>query len=432
MNVPWIRRTLLAMTTANIVLLSACASPPTEADGRRMIDQLIQNSANGLITLVRFAKTNGNQGEVLGVKTYEMDYEADIEFLNDAWWGGPSLNLDGASAFSASPYRGKAFDPGVFMKAQVHKGQRVRVQGSVLFSATEKGWVAEQLGAVKTSQIAGPQAASTGEASANTSLSGRRCAEFTVAHPLPKAPWYDRIRGRSVSIAAGLPDHELPVTPTGGPVGSIAYLNTGEICVGATAVLSVTEVTTSPAEYYVGLSPTSDPNGVRILGLGEVDQGITYAWVVHPDSVRPLSGDLLAGYHESPASSSLKFILTSDEWAAANERGPGKYWSPDGRFLLLRAWTSTSGLLMIDLREKTVRFISLEGLLHGSAERNCWALAMRADSLKWIAPDVMQMPIHYLLESEGGPTTEQACTKPWDTAATVLVDLSRGSASRLR
>src|SRR2546429_307019 len=77
-----------AMAWCLCASLSACSSKPTAEDGRAAVENQIRQSSHGLIHLVDFKKTNGEVGEVLGVRAYEMAYQADIEFLGDAWWAG--------------------------------------------------------------------------------------------------------------------------------------------------------------------------------------------------------------------------------------------------------------------------------------------------------------------------------------------------------
>lgn len=124
------------------VLSMACSSKPREADGKEEVERQIAHSSRGLIRLVKFAKTNGKQGEVSGVKVYEMQYEAEIEFLGEALWGGAAHLLGGSMTFDAHPYTGSLADLGAGPgRTVVHKGERRRVNGALTFEKWESGWV---------------------------------------------------------------------------------------------------------------------------------------------------------------------------------------------------------------------------------------------------------------------------------------------------
>src|SRR5438128_318003 len=81
----------LVVALGLLVLLSDCSgkpssSVPSEADGRKAVENTMSQSSHGLVRLLSFAKTNGKTGEVSGVKSYEMEYRAELEFLAEAWY----------------------------------------------------------------------------------------------------------------------------------------------------------------------------------------------------------------------------------------------------------------------------------------------------------------------------------------------------------
>ncbi|MBI4713341.1 MAG: hypothetical protein HY762_08600, partial [Planctomycetes bacterium] len=54
---------------------------PSDDDGRKIIEKTIQENSNGRINLLGFKKTDGQKMEVIGVKVYEMQFEAEIKYV---------------------------------------------------------------------------------------------------------------------------------------------------------------------------------------------------------------------------------------------------------------------------------------------------------------------------------------------------------------
>lgn len=77
---------------------------------------------------------------MFGVKVYQMDYEAEIEFLGDARWHAQL----GENNFQAERYQAPrpwAFDWGALGTGRVvRSGQRERATGQLVFERTERGW----------------------------------------------------------------------------------------------------------------------------------------------------------------------------------------------------------------------------------------------------------------------------------------------------
>lgn len=129
------QRSYVACCLALLVGLASGCGPgkPSEADGRRVVEGRINKSGNGLIELIAFAKTNAKEMEAFGMRTYEMEFRAEITFRADARWGGQ---------FSARRFdpNAQGFDPFGFLATQVQAGERKTVTGTLEFELTERGW----------------------------------------------------------------------------------------------------------------------------------------------------------------------------------------------------------------------------------------------------------------------------------------------------
>jgi len=136
-----VARTFFALCAA--ALLAACSGPPSESDGRSALESKVQAQSNGLIKVASFQKTNGVAREFGGVKAYELDYTAEIEFTDDCMWGGGGpFGWDGSFEAARGQPRGAldSFNPKYFGKQAAKKGQRQKVTGKFAFEKTERGW----------------------------------------------------------------------------------------------------------------------------------------------------------------------------------------------------------------------------------------------------------------------------------------------------
>jgi len=123
--------------TMILALLLGCSSAPSASDGEKLLADTIQKQSKGLIKLASFNKTNGQSGEVMGVKIYSMEYEGEIEFLEDCFWGG---FLGGFEAVKPQPGYWGDFGNRMGGRSPAKKGQHEKIKGKIQFEKTEKGW----------------------------------------------------------------------------------------------------------------------------------------------------------------------------------------------------------------------------------------------------------------------------------------------------
>lgn len=78
-----------------------------------------------------------------GIKAYEFDYSAEIEFMDDCMWGGGGpFGWNGSFAANRGQPNGglDSFNPAYFGKQPAKKGQRQKLCGKFQFEKTERGW----------------------------------------------------------------------------------------------------------------------------------------------------------------------------------------------------------------------------------------------------------------------------------------------------
>jgi hypothetical protein len=118
------------------LFLFGCGGPPSVSEGRKLIEDKIQTGSSKYVKLISFDKTNGIDRNNGNTKLYELDYVAEIEFLDNCNWN--------SSTFEATAYR--APDPNLIMDLPeagwrvAEKGVRTKVNGKLMLEMTEKGW----------------------------------------------------------------------------------------------------------------------------------------------------------------------------------------------------------------------------------------------------------------------------------------------------
>lgn len=114
---------LIAYPALAILLLAAigCGSKPSEQDALREVSKWFNNLAK----VTDFKKIDGKSMEVNGVRQYEMEYEAKLEFTDDSF----EQTLEGVKTGQSS-------------ETSQHrtKGECKNLRGFIKFEQTENGW----------------------------------------------------------------------------------------------------------------------------------------------------------------------------------------------------------------------------------------------------------------------------------------------------
>lgn len=103
--------------------------------------------------LIYFRKTNAQKREGKnGIKFYQLEYEAEIEFQEDCKWLTDMLHIfdNTHSSFKTAPVQKQAESEGEFWGGWLNsttqpgeeykKGARVKFPGLITFEKAEKGW----------------------------------------------------------------------------------------------------------------------------------------------------------------------------------------------------------------------------------------------------------------------------------------------------
>lgn len=112
----------------------------------KLLREKIQNESKGLIKLVKFSKTNGQEINILGMPLYKVEYDASIEFLDDCFWGNFYLDFGEGYKWKGNFNTYNSRPPSIMgiPPPETHeageKGKRTEVKGDLILEKTEKGW----------------------------------------------------------------------------------------------------------------------------------------------------------------------------------------------------------------------------------------------------------------------------------------------------
>jgi hypothetical protein len=124
-----------------LLLLLGCSSGPSSSAAEEFLREKINKESEGRIKLVSFSKTNGQEAAPMGIPSYKLDYEAEIEFLDDCRWGTASGSNWRGDFYVFPAEQGPGYFGGLYPPfRQATKGSRTKVLGSVIFQKTEAGW----------------------------------------------------------------------------------------------------------------------------------------------------------------------------------------------------------------------------------------------------------------------------------------------------
>lgn len=125
---------LIALTAIFLVCTAAFG---LTGKAESTLSKEIESESGGNIHLSDFRKTDGQSGEVLGVKAYNLQFKGEITFSSDGIWvsqNGPNLTFN----FSKTPLgAGYAFQ---CVQTQIHTGDRVKIIGAMTGQKSENGW----------------------------------------------------------------------------------------------------------------------------------------------------------------------------------------------------------------------------------------------------------------------------------------------------
>jgi hypothetical protein len=131
---------LVFLLMATVALLVSCSSTPSSSDAQQIVQKQIEKFSQGRIKLVSFQKTNGQEGNLMGVKIYNLEYKCEIEFLDNCKWIPP---FGTAKLPKSQGFWDKFNDDmlsGMDGRRPMKKGQKADITNQIVFEKTEKGW----------------------------------------------------------------------------------------------------------------------------------------------------------------------------------------------------------------------------------------------------------------------------------------------------
>jgi hypothetical protein len=116
------------------------STPPLAADARHVLEQQMHEQSGGVMRLLSFEKTNGIERDLMGTRGYQIDYTAEVEFLDDCAWvaGGKWFGQNFAVIRDRSRATSQIME--LYDLEWVNKGSRRRFASSVMLEQAEHGW----------------------------------------------------------------------------------------------------------------------------------------------------------------------------------------------------------------------------------------------------------------------------------------------------
>lgn len=318
--------------------------------------------------------------------------------------------------------------------AMVDSGKWVVSEKPHSFRLYDDGWRLEKSQAERDADIQAKQSeasVSSGRGAAvaagPTPARGEagRCAEDSTGLP-PKKNFIRRVLDRWQQKHASYPD-SLVYVARGASVGTIRFLQSGEVCVGTSLASYTPALFRDSRSLAVALTAASAISGFRLLALMDTDWGFQAMWIVHPDSMTALSGDLLADYRMDAQGrlGGTGRAQISLGWPQSGN------WDPTGRVLAAPAgWGDVGGqMLVAGPGDSKARLINLQTTMQ--ADTRCFS-PQPAGLPRWNGTSTFEISVHLDRHGACALGRDCPCNAPVDTAATVLVDPRAGVATRLR
>jgi hypothetical protein len=123
------------------VSLGITGCKPSSSAAQDAIQDEITKESNGRISVSNFQKTNGQEAEPMGIKTYVLEYTATIRFEASCRWQRNTFHTS-ASPTPASNTPAGLMDAVANPGIPVTMGQGLNIQGTVTFVKKDSGWTA--------------------------------------------------------------------------------------------------------------------------------------------------------------------------------------------------------------------------------------------------------------------------------------------------
>lgn len=141
-------KAVLAFAVLILPSVGCGAGVPSQDLARAAIKKAVDEGRENRLQLLSFKKTDGRAVEMMGLKSYEVFFEADLEFASKALFSVGSPLMSTGSEITTAEFReaSRGFSWNDFISdangfRRGMKGDQLHLKGSVLFEQRESGWV---------------------------------------------------------------------------------------------------------------------------------------------------------------------------------------------------------------------------------------------------------------------------------------------------
>jgi hypothetical protein len=218
-----------------VVTIPGCSSTPSERQIRSLLEEEVSSESAGRLRLASFAKINGREAEMMGIRSYIIDWEGEIEVLESTFWESPYVGRERELSFATEPSDGvdfaKRWDLTFTGYEEFSEGHLQKIRAVMTLQDSDNGWIiVDNVGSSlrssafnvsnvgieaghATSEEQRPRSdeQQTASVTANDGgvarVAGERCAAFSATLPAARPSVLSRLTGGRRSEAANPTQH---------------------------------------------------------------------------------------------------------------------------------------------------------------------------------------------------------------------------------
>jgi hypothetical protein len=130
------------LTITTLILTGACSigglaneTTITETDAKQYLVNLVEHNSNGALALIAFEKTDGQASEFSGIKRYEIQGTAALQYVHPFLWCSEQVAIDDASILFTEKQRQLCLKT-----SQGAEGDKQSISVDLLFARSERRW----------------------------------------------------------------------------------------------------------------------------------------------------------------------------------------------------------------------------------------------------------------------------------------------------
>lgn len=126
-----------------LAYLTSCSNLPSASDAEASLQTQVSEMSENKFSLISFKKANAIEGSFFGQETYTLQYNAELEVLEDTW---THIDKSGIGRFfydfkTYSENKQQSMLGFTVVIVKCSKGDKVKFNGTLKYVKTENGWI---------------------------------------------------------------------------------------------------------------------------------------------------------------------------------------------------------------------------------------------------------------------------------------------------